>query len=92
MATTQRGRGRPRRKPADPTKSYLVTTFRMNRVTVAQADVIKELLALGSRTNAIQHAVAMLFHGLEEKTGLPRRRLEAMVGQKLDEQGRSLSF
>jgi hypothetical protein len=29
----------------------------------------------------------MLFHGLEEKTGLPRRRLEAMLGEKLVGQG-----
>jgi hypothetical protein len=87
MATTKRGRGRPRQKPADPARSYLVTTFRMNRVTVAQADVIKEVLALGSRTNVLQHAVAMLFHGLEEKTGVPRRRLEAMLSEKLEEQG-----
>jgi hypothetical protein len=78
--TERKGRplGRPRTKPVQEKQTYLVTTFRMKMETVAEVEVIKEVLALGSRTNALQYAVRFLFERLEKRSaGTTRRRLDA---------------
>ena len=72
-------RGRPHVK--DPAKtyeglSYVVTTFRLKKRTVAEADTIAEALALGTRTNAVQYAIAVLFGGLHRSAGCSMTRAE----------------
>jgi hypothetical protein len=55
----------------DPAKtykglSYIVTTFRLKKRTIAESDVIEEALALGARTNALQFAVEQVFKDLHK--------------------------
>jgi len=78
MKSTKPRRGRPRVK--DPAKtykglSYIVTTFRLKKRTIAEADVLEEALALGSRTNALQFAVEQVFKDLH-KLGRSMTRVE----------------
>ncbi len=83
MSTPQRRhtprRGRPPAK--DPAKtykglSYVVTTFRLRKRTVAEADTIADALSLGTRTNAVQHAIAVLFSDLHRSAGNSMTRAE----------------
>ena len=46
---------------------WIITTFRLKKRTVAEADVIEEALALGSRTNALQFAVEQVFNDLHKR-------------------------
>ncbi len=69
MTTPKAKRGRPHVK--DPAKtykglSYFITTFRLKKRTIAEADVIEEALGLGSRTNALQYAIEQVFKDLHK--------------------------
>ena len=69
MKTAKTRRGRPRVKDLAKTYkglSYVITTFRLKKRTIAEADMIEEALALGSRTNALQFAVEQVFKDLHK--------------------------
>jgi hypothetical protein len=73
--------GRPRESDPAQTyagRSYVVTTFRLNKRTVAKADALDWALDLGSRTAAIQYAVDQAFEALAQRRG--RRVQREMEG------------
>lgn len=89
--TSKPRRGRPH--TANPAKtyagkSYVVTTFRLKKRTVAEADTIAEALALSSRTSAIQYAIEIVFNDLHRLSrSLPRRALDAEMRRRLNRLG-----
>ncbi len=91
MTTPKRRRGRPH--AANPAKtyagkSYVITTFRLKKRTIAEADTISEALALSSRTSAIQYAVEVVFNDLHRLSrSLSRRALDTDMRQRLKRLG-----
>lgn len=70
--TPTRRPGRPRKSDPAATyadRSYVVTTFRLNKKTIAKADALDRELDLGSRTAAIQYAVDQAFEALAQRRG-----------------------
>jgi hypothetical protein len=67
---TKPKKGRPFKNDPAKTyenKSYIVTTFRLSKVSVVQADAISEVLQLGSRTAAVQYALGRAFAALRSE-------------------------
>jgi hypothetical protein len=88
---TKPRRGRPRIK--DPVKtyaglSYVITTFRLKKRTIAEADVIEDALALGSRTNALQYAIEQVFKDLHKLTrSMTRAEIDRDMRRRLKKLG-----
>jgi hypothetical protein len=87
----KRRRGRPRKKDPVATykgKSYVVTTFRLNKRTMAEIKVIDEALSLGSHTSALQFAVTQLYARLHELTaGMTREEMDRRMRAELKKYG-----
>ena len=86
--------GRPREKDIVKTyegKSYVVTTFRLNKRSFAEADVLRDALNLGSRTNVVQFALSQLFQNLPEMNkSFSKDEVKLMLLKKLVEYGGEL--
>lgn len=91
MATPKAKRGRPHVK--DPAKtykglSYFITTFRLKKRTIAEADVIEEALGLGSRTNALQYAIEQVFKDLHKLSrSMTRAEIDRDMRRRLKKLG-----
>src|SRR5215813_643092 len=86
----KRGRGRPRvNDPAETyaDKSYIVTTFRMSKRSVAEADAIREALGLSTRTAAVQYALGQVFRTLPKTSSRSEEEIRGLLEQRLSELG-----
>ncbi|SRR6266849_2404226 len=86
----KRGRGRPRvRDPAETyaDKSYIVTTFRMSKRSVAEADAIKDALGLSTRTAAVQYALGQVFRTLPKSSSRSEKEIRGLLERRLVELG-----
>jgi hypothetical protein len=68
-------------------KSYIVTTFRLSKVAVAQADALDEFMQLGSRTAAVQYALGEVFKGVRDQTTPSGKPLMKVMQAKLEALG-----
>lgn len=82
-----RGPGRPRTKPVDEQKSYLVTTFRLSKRAIAEADAIKDALGLSTRTAAVQFALGQMYKSLPTMSAYSAEEIRSMLDQYLRELG-----
>jgi hypothetical protein len=90
QALKKRGRGRPRvNDPAETyaDKSYIVTTFRMAKRAVAEADAIKLALGLSTRTAAVQYALGQVFRTLPKFSSRSEEEIRGILEQRLAELG-----
>jgi aryl-alcohol dehydrogenase-like predicted oxidoreductase len=86
--TTERRRGRPRTKaPADDGKSYVMTTFRMSKRAISEADTIKDTLGLSTRTAAVQFALGQMFKSLPTLSAYSPEEIRAILDRYLHELG-----
>ncbi len=89
-AQKKRGRGRPRlNDPAETYagKSYIVTTFRMSKRSVAEADAIKDALGLSTRTAAVQYALGQAFRTLPRSSSRSEEEIRGLLERRLAELG-----
>lgn len=90
QARKKRGRGRPRVKdPAEKyaDKSYIVTTFRMSKRSVAEADAIKDALGLSTRTAAVQYALGQVYRTLPKSSSRSEEEIRELLDRRLVELG-----
>src|SRR5262249_59840859 len=86
----KRGRGRPRvNDPAETyaDKSYVVTTFRLSKRSVADADVVKDSLGLSTRTAAVQCALGQVFRTLPKFSSRSEEEIRGLLEHRLAELG-----
>jgi len=90
QAKKKRGRGRPRlNDPAETyaSKSYIVTTFRMSKRSVAEADAIKDALGLSTRIAAVQYALGQVFRTLSKSSSRSEEEIREILERRLAELG-----
>lgn len=76
-----------RESKAEEAKTYLMTTFRMSKRAIAEAEVIKDTLGLSTRTAAVQFALGQMFKALPTMSAYSQEEIRALLDRYLKELG-----
>ncbi len=90
LKESKRPRGRPRAKDPAKTyagKSYVVTTFRLSKQAVAQANVIADALGLSTRTAAVQFAINQCWKALPMLSSMSGDEIKTAFQRHLEDLG-----
>ena len=92
MAKAPKGQKRRERRPRgqpreDDGKSYVMTTFRLSKRAIAEAEAIKDVLGLSTRTAAVQFALGQMFRSLPSMSTYTLDEIRAILDRYLRDLG-----